>query len=65
MHGGLKAEIGRPRKAWRGVTFNGKEHAVVEGKHVPPSVILYELVTNRLQPPAGLGIIDTNSICTN
>jgi len=65
MHGGLKAEIGRPRKAWRGVTFNGKEHAVVEGKHVPPSVILYELVTNRLQPPAGLGIIDANSVCAN
>jgi hypothetical protein len=65
MHGGLKAEIGRPRKAWRGVTFNRKEHAVVEGKHVPPSVIMYKLVANQLQPPAGLGIIDTNSVCAN
>jgi hypothetical protein len=65
MHGGLKAEIGRPRKALRGVAFDRKEHAVVEGMHVPPSVILYELVTNRLQPPAGLGIIDTNGVCTN
>jgi len=65
MHGGLKAEIGRPRKARRGMTFDRKEHAVVERKHVPPSVMLYELVTNRLQPPAGAGIIDTNSICAN
>jgi hypothetical protein len=65
MHGCLKAEIGRPRKAWRGVTFDRKEHAVVEGNHVPPSVILYELVANRLQPPAGLGIIDTNGVCAN
>lgn len=65
MHGCLKAEIGRPRKAWRGMTFDRKEHAVVEGNHVPPSVILYELVANRLQPPAGLGIIDTNGVCAN
>jgi hypothetical protein len=65
MHGGLKAEIGRSRKAWRGVTFDRKEHAVVEGKHVSPSVTLYELVTNRLQPPAGFGIIDANSVCAN
>lgn len=65
MHGGLEAEIRRSRKAWRRVTFDRKEHAVVEGKHVPPSVTLYELVTNRLQPPAGFGIIDANSVCAN
>ena len=65
MHGGLKAEIRRPRKARRRVAFDGKEHAVVEGKEVPPSVMLHELVTNRLQPSAGAGIIDTDSVCTN
>jgi len=65
MHGSLKAEIGRPRKARRGAAFDRKEHAVVEGKHISPSVMLYELVTNRLQPPAGPSIIDTNSVCTN
>lgn len=65
MHGGLKAEIRRPRKARRRVAFDGKEHAVVEGKKVPPSVLFHELVTNRLQPSASAGIIDTNSVCTN
>jgi len=65
MHGSLKTEIGRARKAWGRVAFDRKEHAVVEGKQVPPSVMLHELVTNRLQPPAGAGIIDTNSVCTN
>jgi hypothetical protein len=65
MHGSLKTEIGRPRKAWRRVAFDRKKHAVVEGKQVPPSVMLHELVTHRLQPPAGAGIIDTNGVCTN
>jgi len=32
VHGSLKAEIGGPRKAGRRVAFNGKEHAVIEGK---------------------------------
>jgi hypothetical protein len=65
MHGSLKAEIGGPGKAWRWVAFYGKEHAVVEGKYVPPAILLHELVTDGLQPPAGTGIIDANSVCAN
>jgi hypothetical protein len=65
MHGSLKAEIGRPRKAWRRVAFDRKEHAVIEGKQVPPSIMLHELIANRLQPSAGAGIVDTNGVCTN
>ena len=65
MHGGLKAEIGGPGKAWRWVAFYRKEHAVVEGRHIPPAILLHEVVTNRLQPPAGTGIIDANSVCAN
>src|SRR5487761_1378502 len=65
VHGSLKTEIGGPGKARRGAAFYGKKHAVVEGMDVPPAVLLHELVTNCLQPPAGTGIIDANSICAN
>jgi hypothetical protein len=65
MHGSLKAEIGGPGKARRGAAFYRKKHAVVEGKDVPPAVLLHKLATNRLQPPASAGIIDANSLCTN
>jgi len=65
MHGSLKAEIGGAGKARRGTAFYGKKHAVVEGKDIPPAVLLHELVTNGLQPPASTGIIDTNSVGAN
>jgi len=65
MHGSLKAEIRGPGKARGWVAFDGKEHAVVEGQYVPPSVLLHELVTNGLQPPAGTSIVDANSVCTD
>jgi hypothetical protein len=41
MHGSLKTEIGGPGKARRGAAFYGKKHAVVEGKDVPPAVLLH------------------------
>jgi hypothetical protein len=65
VHGSCESEIGGAGKARRGVAFYGEEHAVVEGKYIPPAILLHELVTDRLQPPAGTGIIDANSICTN
>lgn len=47
------------------MTFYGKKHAVIEGKHVAPSILLDELVTDIMEPSTGAGIVNANSVCAN
>lgn len=47
------------------MAFYGKEHAVIEGKHVAPSMLLDELVTDIVKPSASAGIVDANGVCAN
>jgi len=63
--GSLKAEIGGPGETLRRLAFYGKEHAVIKRKHVAPSMLLDELVTDILEPCTGTGIVNANSVCAN
>jgi len=63
--GSLKSEIGGSREARMRLTFYRKEHALIEGKYVAPSILLDELGTNRLEPTASAGIVKTNIVSAN
>jgi len=62
---GLKSKIGGSRKARRGLTFYREEHTVIEGKYVAPSILLDELATDRLEPSASAGIVNSNIVRAN
>ena len=65
MSRSLKSEIGGSREGrWR-LTFYRKEHTVIERKYVAPSILLDELATDGLEPPASAGIVNANIVSAN